>query len=279
MKKLLKTFLLAVGLFMGTSVWAQTTAFSQDFTDKLPSSTNVEDYGFTASTSDATCTATVEGGQLKLYVPAKSDKDWNSTATATFTAIGTGNVITFSCSWVPGGPTGNRPYSHLRLTDADGKAALSLSNNGQAKTLFINGNESVTAASGNDWRSGNVVWNIVAILNMSSKKIETLTVTKSGESTPVVNQTNIDFQEEVTSISKFVCQTTKKSNWTATSYLDNVSITYVDADPVANVTFKYEDNDGNSLSSLKADVVESHTVGDAISGLISSSLTSSFIKL
>lgn len=209
-------------------------------------------------------------------MPAKSDKDWNSTATATFTAIGTGNVITFSCSWVPGGPVGTRPYSHLRLTDANGNAVLSLSNNGQAKTLFINGNEGDPAASGNDWRSENIVWNVVAKLNMSSKKIETLTVTKSGESTPVVNQTNIDFQNEVTSISKFVCQTTKKSGYTVTSYLDNVSITYVDADPVANVTFKYEDNDGNSLSSLKADVVESHTVGDAISGLISSSLTSSF---
>lgn len=274
---LTKMLLIAASLFVGTSAWGQTTVFSQDFTDKSPSSTNVEDYGFTASTSDASCTATVEGGQLKLFVAAKSNKDWNATATATFSAIGTGNVITFSCSWNPGGPTGTRPYSHLRLTDADGNAALSLTNNGQSKSLFINGNEAAPVITGNnDWRSGNNLWNVVATLNMTTKKIVSLTVTKSGASTPVVNQTNIAFQNDVTSISKFVFQTTKKSNYTVTSYLDNVSITYEAAASIADVTFKYEDNDGNSLSSLKADVVDSYTVGDAISGLINSSITSSF---
>lgn len=278
MKKItfFKSLLVAAMICVGGSAWAQTPAFSQDFTAiGDPASTDPSDYGFTTSTS-TDCTATVGEGILTLFVAKNASSDVNSTATAEFSAIGTGNVITFSCSWNPGGPTGTRPYAHLKLTDAEGNAAFTLTNNGQAKTLFLNGDEATSIASGNDWRSGSVVWNVVATLNVSTQKITSLTVTKSGESTPVVSLENQAFQNSVTSISKFICQTTKKSNYEVTTTLDNVSITYEAAAATAAVTYKYVDTDDNDLSALKADVVQQETVGATVSDLITSDLSASF---
>ncbi|MBQ9363552.1 MAG: hypothetical protein IJT97_09080 [Bacteroidaceae bacterium] len=271
----LKTLLVAAALCVGGNAWAQTTVFSQDFT-AIGESTIPGDYGFTMQTyNDAT--AIVTGGVLQYSLPANSSKDVSAWGTATFTAIPTENVVTVSCSWNPGGPTGTRPYSCLRVTDSDDNVVFSLYNDGQAKTLRLASFDTGTLlASGDDWRSGSIVWNVLAVLNISTQKVTSLTVTKAGESTPIVSQENIAFENTVTNISKFVFGTNKKSNYPVTSTLDNVSITYEAAASVADVTFKYEDTDGNSLSSLKADVVESNEVGATVADIITSTLKASF---
>ena len=274
----LKTLLVAVGLCAGGSAWAQTTAFSQDFT-AVGESTVSADYGFTMTTYNNGA-ATVTGGLLQYSLPANKDKDVSAWGVASFTAIPTGNVVTVSCSWNPGGPTGTRPYSTLRVYGNNGtedKVVFSLYNDGQAKTLRLASYDSGTLlASGDNWRSSSVVWNVVAVLNISTQKVVSLTVTKSGESTPVVSQENIVFENEVVNINKFEFGTNKKSSYSVTSTLDNVLITYESAAAVADVTFKYEDTDGNDLSAMKADVIESDEVGATVADIITNPLKASF---
>ena len=287
MKKLLlltKTILVAMLLGVGTSAaWGQTTAFSQDFT-AIDESTDPADYGFTMTTYNDGA-ATVTGGLLQYSLPANSSKDVSAWGAASFTAIPTGNVVTVSCSWNPGGPTGTRPYSCLRVYGSNGtedKVVFSLYNNGQTRNLLLRSSEAETedanvlVKDNSDWRSGSNVWNVVAVLNLNTQKVTSLTVTKSGASTPAVSASAIDFENEVVNINKFEFGTNKKSNYLCTSTLDNVSITYEAAASTADVTFKYKDTSDNDLSSIKADVVESNDVGASVADVITSALKTSF---
>ena len=71
----------------------------------------------------------------------------------------------------------------------------------------------------------------------------------------------------------------KAPSWTNTAILKKVEVTeepYTAS--TADVTFKYEDTKGNSLSEVKADVVQVQEVGATIADLISSTLKATFYK-
>ena len=260
---LLKTLLVAVGLCVGASAWAQTTAFSEDFTDK--GSTDPSDYGFTAGTCSGEQTATVSGGVFTSSVGKSGTGSQQNNYTehsATFSPIGSGNVVTFSCTWMPGAATGNGK-SILALQDADGNQVLTMQkgNGGSSGQyhLYINDTDVKTLGSGNN----SDVYEVSATINMSTQKITALTI---GSIYTLSDPISFD----ATTVSKIYIYNKNKANWVNTATLDNVVVAYEAAASVVDVTYTYEDLEGNSLSSVKADQVVKETIGATISELISS---------
>ncbi len=268
-KKLLKkTLLVAAGLLVGANAWGQTTAFSQDFTDK--GSSDPADYGFAAGTCSGKQSATVSDGKFSSSVGAKdggASQNNYTDYTATFTPIGTGNVVTFTCTWSPGGATGTGK-STLALTDASGNTVLELrkgAGNSTNYQFFVNGTLATTLGSGNNGDT----YAVSATINMTTQKITALTVGSIYTLSEPVSFT-------ATSLSKINFYHKNKANWINTATLDNVVVSYEAAASTASVTYKYEDTSGTDLSSLKADVVQLEEVGATISDLITSSLSASF---
>ena len=211
---LLNTFLVAAGLLAGTmGAWAEDTetktAFTQDFTGE---STSPSDYGFTPVGTDG---GTVENGVFSIVAGGNSKSDVGYEYRASFTAIPSGNVVTFSCDWSTGSATGTRAYSEIYLADASGNKIFDLNFDGQNIQMKLNG----TVVASNVSRSQTFA--VTAVVDMTTQKVRSLTVGTiySGE--------NIEFASSAASeISVFGFKNTTKASWKNTSSIDNVSVTY-----------------------------------------------------
>ena len=230
----MKTFLAAVGLLVGTGAWAQTTAFSQDFT-AVGESTDPSDYGFAltygAGSSSSLVNFTVTGGVLQCVAgpyASSSDGARTGTATATFSTIGTGNEVNISYTWALGNATGNTTgsYTKTRIGNSSGNA-LELSFYGAESngSLKVNG---TTVKSGNS-AIRNTTYTVTATLNMNTQKITALTMTCSNSTYSYTASEAIDFASSITSVDRFAFENSERQNWANTSSIDNVSITYEEA--------------------------------------------------
>ena len=234
LKSLLVSSLLILG---GVNSWAQTTAFSQDFT-AVGESTDPSDYGFTlsygAGSSSDLVKFSVENGVLKCdagpYASGSAGAR-TGTATATFDAIGTGNEITLSYTWALGSATGNASGSYTKTRIGNGSGnALELAFYGSESngTLKVNG---TTVKSGNS-SIRNTTYTVTATLNMNAQKITALTLTCSNNSFSYTATDNIDFASAITTIDRFAFENSERQNWANTSSVDNVNITYTEAKEV-----------------------------------------------
>lgn len=262
MKKqlLMKTFLVAVSMLVGTSVaWAQTTAFSQDFTDK--SSTDPATYGFNVTygsgSSSALVNFSVAGGVLQCVAgPYASSGDGarTGTATAAFSSIGSGNEVTVSYVWALGSATGNASgsYTKTRIGNSSGNALeLSFFGSESNGSLKVNG---TTVKSGNS-AIRNTTYTVSATLNMNEKKITSLTLTCSNSSFSYSIPDAMDFASDINSIDRFAFENSERQNWSNTSSIDNVTITYEEArEAVESFVVNYK---------LGDDIIATENVGTA----------------
>lgn len=221
-------------LCVGGSAWAQTTAFEQDFTAKEAQSTDPADYGFTlsygAGSSSDLVKFSVTDGILKCdagpYASASAGNR-TGTATATFDAISTGNEVTVSYVWALGGATGNASGSYTKTRIGNGSGnALELSFNGSENdgSLKVNGTQVLANKA-----IRNTTYTVTAVLNMNAQKIVSLTLACSNNNYSYTATENIDFASAITSIDRFAFENSERQNWTNTSSIDNVKVTYVEA--------------------------------------------------
>ena len=228
-----KSLLVAAGLCVGASAWAQTTAFSQDFTAVGdPASTDPSDYGFTltygSGSSSTLVNFSVENGILKCVAGPYAqinDGARTGTATTTFDAIGSGNEVNVTFKWALGAATGNASgsYTKTRIGNSSG-AALELGFYGNNGSLRVNGTE---VKANTDIR--NTTYTVSATLNMNTQKITALTMTCSNTTYSYSISEPIDFASAITSVDRFAFENSERQNWSNTSSVDDVSITYSEA--------------------------------------------------
>lgn len=221
-----KIYTLLMLCIMGTvGARAQATAFSQDFTT-IGESTNPSDYGFVITgTTTENMSATVTEGKLVLV------SGWNANsrgydAKASFAGIGSGNEVTFTCTWETGNATGSNngdgtagSFSRLILGDGTNNA-LDIKYCGQDQYLMVN-NEKVKESV-----ARNQTLAVSATLNMNTQRITSLSI-----GNVYVASDAIDFySSNVTTISMFTFSHWSRSgSWGNTSSIDDVSITYTEA--------------------------------------------------
>lgn len=246
LKRLLKQTLLVAMMLTGggTFAWAETTAFSQDFTAIIPDgatevSTNPADYGFTVTygsgSSSSLVNFSVADGVLKCVAgPYASSSAGNrtGTATATFSAIGVGNEVTLTYKWDLGSATGNASgsYTKTRIGNGSGNALEIAFFGSDGGKLTINGN---TIFTNTNIRS--TTYTVTATFNMNAQKITALTLTNSKSSS--LNYTAseyLDFASTISTIDRFAFENSERQSWSNTSSIDNVNITYVEAKELVN---------------------------------------------
>ena len=278
---LTKTLLVAVLLCIGANgAWADAvTVYSQNFTTDKSSGTSTDpaDYaGIAAGVNDGLQSTTVSGGVFTSSVGAsKAEGGGNqnnyNTYVASFTEVTGDYEVTFTCTWSPGGATGTG-VSRLTIMDGSDNAVLTLQkgqNNSTNYHFLVNGTDVKTLTSGNN----SDTYNVSATINLKSKKITALSVGTMYSITEA-----IDFHSgSATGVAKLEIYHKNKANWVNTATLDNILFTK-DAITAsyANVTFKYEDTNGNDLSAYKADQVVNAEVGSTIASLITATYTADF---
>ena len=228
MKKLLlltKTLLAVALLCVGQTAWGQTIAFSQDFTDK--GSTAPTDYGLVAGSNGGTNTVTVADGKFSSVVGGTSESGKNGWTEyyATFDAIGAGNIVKVSYEWMAGNATGKSgtSRSETKLTDASGNVIYVLALYGSDYQWKLNGTNVGTSGKNTLDPSSGAAHTVVATINMTTKKIQSLTVDGASLAT------NVNFQSsDATTASRFYIAQSIGSNikWTNTSTIDNISVSY-----------------------------------------------------
>ena len=254
-KTLLNTFLVAAGLLAGsTGAWAEETttktAFTQDFAG---TSTTPSDYGFSL-VGTGTDGGSVENGVFSIVAGGNSNNDVGYEYQASFTAIPSGNVVTFSCDWSTGNATGTRAYSEIYLADASGNKIFDLNYDGQNKKLKLNSNDVATDVE----RGQSFV--VTAVVDMTAQKVKSLTV---GSAYFVEN---IAFaSSDASEISVMGFKNTAKASWSNTSSIDNVSVTYEEQTAAStNYTINYQFGDSivstMEGTSVVGDVVSAQTV-------------------
>lgn len=224
--------------------WAE-TAFLQDFT-AIGESTDPSSYGFTITgTTTENMSATVTGGKLILV------SGWHSNsrgydAKASFTGVGSGNEVTFTCTWETGSATGSNnsdktagSFSRLILGDGTNNA-LDIKYCGQDKYLMVN-NVKVKEDVAREQTLA-----VSATLNMNTQRITSLSI-----GNVYVASDAIDFySSNATTISMFTFSHWSRSGtWGNTSSIDDVSITYTEArEPVESFVVNYTYNNSTIAS-------------------------------
>lgn len=209
------TLLLVAMLTSVLMTEAQTTAFEQDFT-AVSASTDPADYGFTVTGTAADgMSATVADGKLTLVSGGYANGDRGYDAKASFTAIPTGNEVTFSCTWATGNATGTGPYSRLTLSDGT-NIALQISYIGQDNKLNVNGTDVATGVARDK------TYNVTATLNTTTQTITALSIGSIYTATEALTYVSSDCK----SISTFQFSNRTRASWTNTSSIDNIVISY-----------------------------------------------------
>lgn len=242
MRKIYTLLMLCILTTVGA--WAEETAFLQDFT-AIVESTDPSDYGFTITgTTTGDMSATVTGGKLVL-VSGWHGNSRGYDAKASFTGIGSGNEVTFTCTWETGEATGSNngdgsagSFSRLILGDGTNNA-LDIKYCGQDKYLMVN-NDTVKSVARNQTLA------VSATLNMNTQRITSLSI-----GNVYVASDAIDFySSNATTISMFTFSHWSRSgSWGNTSSIDDVSITYTEAiEPVESFVVNYTYNNSTIAS-------------------------------
>lgn len=209
--------LLAAVLANVTTVFAdETEAVKQDFTGE---STDVVDYGFTVTGSaSGDMSAMVTDGKLVMTAGGQNSSRGFDAKTS-FTAIPSGYEIVLKCTWATGNATGNNAYSRLILSDGTNEA-LNITYYGQDKYLSVNG-ESVASGVARDG-----TYEVSATLNTTTKKITALKIGSAYTLSTPIYFSSLDCK----SISAFQFSHWTRATWVNTSSIDNLSITYSEAE-------------------------------------------------
>ena len=224
---LLNTFLVAAGLLAGTiGAWAEDTetktAFTQDFTGE---STSPSDYGFTL-VGTGTGGGTVENGVFSIAVTNKA-----YAYQAPFASIPSGNVVTFSCDWSTGNATGNKSYSEIYLADSTGNKILDIFYYGQDKYLKLNNEKLATGVNRSQ------TFAVTAVIDMNRQVVTSL---KIGSKYSVEDIAFTSSAASELSVFGFK-HSSNASNWSNTSSIDNVSVTYEESKvETASYTINYK---------------------------------------
>ncbi len=216
------------------SAWASTeTAFSQNFEG---TSTDPADYDFALSYGNGSNAELVKfsvaDGVLSCAAgpySSSSDGARTGTATATFNPISGSEAVTVSYTWALGNATGNASgsYTETYIGNQSGKVLdIKFMGSQDDGTLQVNG---TTVLSGNSVIR-NTTYTVTAVINLTSKKIESLQMTNSNANFNY-SATNLNFINNVTTIDRFAFENSERQNWTNTSTIDNLSITYFYEDP------------------------------------------------
>lgn len=230
-----------------SSAWGQTSVFSQNFTDLDPSSEDPSDYGFTITQTNTYVSegmyAKVTGGKLEMYCGNYSNASRGYNATSTFSSIGSGNLVTFGCTWATGYATGNNTASYSKLLLSDGaNNILEIIYYGQPQTLYINGTQVKSSVA----RDG--TYEVTATIDMTNQKITSLSIGS------LYSATNIEFMSsKATTMTTFVYTHSIRSNGFCTSSIDNVVITKKD---IYSYTVNAVDNVGNFIKEITSGIGE-----------------------
>ena len=227
-----RTLLFVAMLASVLTTGAQTTAFTQDFT-AVSASTDPADYGFTVTGTAADgMSATVADGKLTLVSGGYANGSRGYDAKASFTAIPTGNEVTFSCTWATGNATGTNGYSRLILSDGT-NIALQISYIGQNNKLNVNGTDVATSVARGQ------TFNVTATLNTTTQTITALSIGSAYTATEATAYVSTDCK----SISTFQFSNWTRASWTNTSSIDNIVISYEEVaedpsyvEPISSVT-------------------------------------------
>lgn len=250
--------------FAGLAVTASaeatvTNVFTQDFTAIIPegeteASTDPTDYGFTKVSDQGT--TTVADGVIASAV-GNNGSTRSAEYYAGFTAVGSGNEVTVSYTWTPGGANTATTY----LADADGNKILTINWNGSGGTasktgaLYLNGGTDKIL----DSQSRNGSYSVTAKLDMTNRKVTALTIGSYSLSTA------LDFASEATSVARLgFTNSAKASSWLETSKLDDISISYKVF--AGDITIKYVDNDDTTkeIATSKVISADGKYVGDTV---------------
>ena len=259
----LKSLLLAALLSVGGNAWAQTTAFSRDFTGV---STNPSDYGFSLSYGNGSGAAkiaySVTNGLFQCVANNGGDNGARTgLALATFDSAIEGNKeILVSFDWSLGNQTGNAAtFTETYIGNSSGNA-IRIRFAGQTEGLTVNGNNVLSSISGYDIRQvRGVSYNVSATLNLVTKKITTLTMTCSN-SKYNYSATDIDFESSISSIDRFAFNHSARQTDSNTSTLDNILVQYNEiAVTNANYTINYKYNE-ETIKSVQGNAAVGSTV-------------------
>lgn len=257
---------MAVSAFAGMATVASaeetaTTAFSQDFTAVVPegeteASTNPQDYGFKALSGLAVGNSSYTVADGKLTIVAQSDHG-NSRGyefAADFDAISYG-IVNISYKWEPGAATGHatKSYSETYIADASGAKIFALQLRGADSYyggLYLNGTYVATMGR-------NKTATVNATIDLTQKKIMSLSV---GSFYSIESPISIT----ATSVARFgFAHASGAKNWSNTSSVDDVSITYVAPKVAALTTYLSYKANGEEIGNVSLDVDTSY-VGDTI---------------
>ena len=237
--------------------------FTQNFT-AVGESTDPTDYGFNltygAGSGPSLINFSVADGVLKCVAgpyASSSAGARTGTATATFDAIGAGNVITLNYKWALGSATGNTSgsYTKTKIGNSSGNALeLSFYGSEDNGSLKVNG---TTVKSGNS-SIRNTTYTISATLDMNTKKITALTMTCSNADFSYSITEPIDFASAITSINRFAFENSERQSWANTSSVDDIVI-HKQTYPAFNLSdtekeFYVEDSETVTLTDITGDI-------------------------
>ena len=177
------------------------------------------------------------------------------------------SILTWTATWNPGNATGTANSTNAYISFGDVTFAFYGSSWYTKVTI---GSETTTLSGGGTTRERDYV--ITVTVNQTTNQVS-YSFNDNG---------NIIEGTGVTARAGYFTTLThglggKAPAWTNTAILKKVEVTeepYTAS--TADVTFKYEDTKGNSLSEVKADVVQVQEVGATIADLISSTLKATF---
>lgn len=178
------------------------------------------------------------------------------------------SILTWTATWNPGNATGAANNTNAYISFGDVKFAFYGSSWFTKVTI---GSETTTLSGGGGTRERDYV--ITVSINQTTNQVS-YSFNDNGN---IIEGTGVTASAGYFTTLTHGLGGKAPTTWTNTAILKKVEVTeepYTAS--TANVTFKYEDTNGNSLSGVKADVVQTQEVGATIADIISSTLTATF---
>lgn len=258
---------------MGGSAWGEdvyTTVYEKTYASG----------GTQWAASDVTAWGSAANLEIEAATSYFGFKSKTGSASYTISTIKNNAKVKYEVEWYLASTNGGYGpmYTYLKL----GNLYLRVTDNSQSNDIAFSTNGGTTYCDDIEtkktakWvRNGNVV-TVTAILNTAENTVESLSVSFDGNTYTTSNLATTTISG--TNNKVIGLQTTSTRSGSSTSQLKSIKVSQCEQEvPTADVTFKYTDTAGNSLSSYKSDqVLEDVAQGTSISSLINSPLTDTF---
>ena len=258
----IKSLLVAALLGVGTNAWADPTSLYERGTTNVWSDADLTDWVAGGSYGESV-TASIDDG-LVMTSEAKAKTDYSFTKSVT---TGDDTQLVLTATWTPI-CYGSGNYSYLQFGDIILKASRS----DWTSSITANGVQTALTATDNASLTGS--WAITLTINQKAHTLTySITHSKGTDAATVSVAEDADYSSIIAGVHGSAAQW----SW---AYAQKISAIELTEEAITtsyeDVTLKYEDTDGNSLSAYKADRVVKAEAGTSIASLITSTYTADF---